>query len=311
MDISGHEIEISHADKVFYPQESLSKGDVVEYYRKVADVMVGHMKRYGLSMQRFPDGLGGPSFYNKDAPGHFPDWIGRVHVPKRQGGSYDAPVVDSPAVLVYLANQAVLTHHLYLSPADDLEHPDRMIYDLDPPEDGSDSSAARQAALDLRSILEEIDLAAWIQTTGSKGYHLIVPLDGSEGFDEVREFATDVARLLVRRKPESYTLQQRKNKRKGKVFLDMLRNAYGATAVAAYSLRALPGAPVATPITWEELEDGAGPQDWNLRSIPRRLGQKDDPLADMHGRARKLSARRDKLASLLEAEDPAEEEDNS
>jgi len=309
MKIGGHEIDISSRDKVFFPDAGLTKGDVIDYYESVADVMVPHMKRYGVSMQRFPDGLEGGSFYNKDTPDYFPDWIKTVNVPKREGGSYNAPIVDNRAALVYMADQAVLTPHLYLSRTDDLEHPDKMIYDLDPPEGTSDFSSVREAALDIHSVMDELDLMGWVMTTGSKGYHVVIPLDRSAGFDEVRAFAHDVALVLVRRHEDRYTLEQRKNKRGDRIFLDVLRNSYGATAVSPYAIRAREGAPVATPIDWGELEDGADPQDWTIESIPDRVAQKDDPWSGMMQHARSLSSRRDDLDDMLDAEEPADEED--
>jgi bifunctional non-homologous end joining protein LigD len=309
MKVDGRQIDISNRDKVFFPDAGLTKGDLIDYYAQVADTMVPHMKRYGVNMQRFPDGLEGESFYNKDAPDYFPDWIQRVTFPKREGGSFDAPIVDSKAALVYLANQAVLTPHLYLSRVDDLEHPDKMIYDLDPPEDTEEPDAVREAALDVRQVLEELDLRAWVQTTGSKGFHVVVPLDRSAGFDEVRQFAHDVALLLVRRHEEKYTLEERKKKRRGRIFLDMLRNAYGATSVAPYAVRARPGAPVATPLDWHEVEAGASPRDWTMESVPRRLGQKEDPWADMIRHARSIASRREQLDDLLDQEEPAKEEE--
>jgi bifunctional non-homologous end joining protein LigD len=309
MKIGGHEIDISSTDKVFFPDAGYTKGDVIDYYEGVSDAMVPHMKRYGVSMQRFPDGLEGGSFYNKDTPDYFPDWIKTVNVPKREGGSYNAPIVDSKAALVYMADQAVLTPHLYLSRTDSLECPDRMIYDLDPPEGTKDFSAVREAALDIREVMDDLDLMAWVMTSGSKGYHVIIPIDRGDDFDTVRQFAHDVALVLVRRDEEKYTLEQRKNKRADRIFLDILRNSYGATTVAPYAIRAREGAPVATPLTWDELEDGADPREWTLASIPDRLAQTNDPWAGMMRHARSVSARRDDLDDLLDAEEPAAEED--
>lgn len=308
MRIGRREIDISNRDKVFFPDAGYTKGDVIDYYETVADVMVPHMKRYGVSMQRFPDGLQGGDFYNKDTPDYFPHWIKRVTVPRREGGSYDAPIVDSTAALVYMADQAVLTPHLYLSRTDDLERPDRMIFDLDPPEGTEDFGAVREAALDVRAVMGELDLMAWIMTTGSKGYHVVIPLDRDADFDEVRRFARDVALVVLRRHEKRYTLQQRKAKRGERIFLDVLRNAYGATAVAPYAIRAREGAPVATPISWEELEDGADPRDWSIATAPERLAQKEDPWAGMMRHARSIGSRRDDLDALLDAEDEAEEE---
>jgi len=304
----GHTIEISNPDKILFPQAGLTKGDLIEYYQEVAGVMVPHMKRYGVSMQRFPNGLQGEGFYTKNAPDYFPNWIMTVRIPKREGGSFDAPVVDKPAVLVYLADQAVITFHLYLARTDDLEHPDKMIYDLDPPEKTSDHGAVRNAALDVRDVMYELELRPWVQTSGSKGFHIVIPLDRSLDFDEVRRFARDVAVLLVRRHEDRYTLEQRKDKRKGRIFLDTLRNSYGATAVAPYAVRALPDAPVATPLEWQEVEEGASPRDWTVNKISDRLKQKTDPWSDLMRHPYSLTKRREKLDHLLAQEKPANEE---
>jgi bifunctional non-homologous end joining protein LigD len=308
--IDGHEIEISNRDKVFFPDAGLTKGDLIDYYEQLAETMIPHMKRYPVSMQRFPDGLKGEGFYNKDAPDYFPDWIRTVRFPERAGGSFNAPIVDSKAALVYLADQAVITYHLYLARADDLEHPDKMIFDLDPPEGTEDYHAVREAALDVRAVLQELDLQAWVQTTGSKGFHVLVPLDRSAGFDQVRQFARDAALLLVRRHQDKYTLEERKKKRGGRIFLDMLRNAYGATSVAPYAVRARPGAPVATPHDWHEVQNGASPRDWTIENIPNRLGQKRDPWSDLMHHASSIASHREKLDELLNQEKPAGEEDN-
>lgn len=306
--IGRHTIDISGRDKTFFPQAGLSKGDLIDYYQQVAGVMVPHMKRYGVSMQRFPDGLQGEGFYTKDTPEYFPGWIKTIKIPKREGGSFEAPVVDKPAVLVYLANQAMITLHLYLARTDDLEHPDKMIYDLDPPEESKDYDAVRKAALAMRDVMNELDLKSWVQTSGSKGFHVVIPLDRSLDFDEVRRFARDVALVLVRRHEDRYTLEQRKNKRKGRIFLDTLRNSYGATAVAPYAVRALSDAPVATPLEWQEVESGASPRDWTIEKIPNRLKQKPDPWSGLMRHPHALTSRRKKLDRLLDQEQPADEE---
>ncbi len=308
MKVGRHSIDVSNLDKVFFPDDGYTKGDIIDYYDSVAEAILNHTADYGVSMHRFPDGINGKSFYNKNAMDYFPEWITTVKFPKREGGSFRAPVIDSQAALIYLANQAVLTPHLYLSRTNDLETPDKMIYDLDPPEDTEDYSALRRAALDIRDVLGELDLQAWIQTTGSKGFHLVVPLKQDMIFDDVRSFATDVARLLVRRDNGTYTLEQRKDKRHGRIFLDTLRNAYGATAVAPYAVRARDGAPVAAPISWDEVEDGASPRDWTIKNFPKRLGQKNDPWADIRRHAKSLSSRHEDLMKMLENETPADEE---
>ncbi len=308
MKIGRRSIDISNRDKVFFPEVGVTKGDLIAYYSWVAAIMLPHVKRYGVSMERYPDGLSGEGFYNKDAPDYFPDWIHTVEFPKREGGSFDAPVIDCKATLIYLADQAMITPHLYLARSDNLEHPDKMIYDLDPPEGTRDFHAVREAALDLRDVMRELGLTPWVQTTGSKGFHVVVALDRDEAFESVRRFAHDLALLLVRRHEDKYTLEQRKNKRKGRIFLDVLRNSYGATAVAPYAVRTRPSATVATPVDWDEVEGGASPRDWTLKSIPRRLDQKGDPWSGLMRHAQSLGNRRDALESMLQHVEPAREE---
>jgi bifunctional non-homologous end joining protein LigD len=305
MKVGRRTIDISNRDKVFFPDAGVTKGDLIDYYAAVANTLLPHTKRYGVSMERYPDGISAEGFFNKDAPDYFPHWIRRVDFPKREGGSFNAPIIDREAALIYLADQAMITPHLYLSRTDNLERPDKMIYDLDPPEGMQDFQSVRRAALDLHAVLGELDLDTWIQTTGSKGFHIIVPLDRSEAFDEVRAFAHDIALLLVRRHEDRYTLEQRKRKRKGRIFLDVLRNAYGATAVAPYAVRAHPGAPVATPVEWDEVARGASPRDWDISSLPRRLAQKGDPWSGLMRHAQAIADRREALDELLEGESPA------
>jgi bifunctional non-homologous end joining protein LigD len=300
MKIGGHEIDVSNRDKMFFPEPELTKGDLIDYYEKIGDVMLPHMHRYGVSLQRFPDGIDSSGFYNKDAPDYFPEWINTIKFPKVEGGSFNAPIVDDKAVLVYLADQAVITFHLYLSRTDNLDHPDKMIYDLDPPIGTEDFSAVRRAALDIRDVLEDLNLRAWVQSTGSRGFHVIVPLDQSADFDQVRNFAHDVALLLVRRHSDNYTLEHRKEKRHGRIFLDVLRNAYGATAVAPYSVRARSNATVATPLDWGEVEGGASPRDWTINNISNRLAQKKDPWSGLMKHAYSISNRREVLDKLLD-----------
>lgn len=303
MRIGRHEVEVTHREKTFFPDAGLTKGDLVDYYARVAPVMVPHIRHYPVSMLRYPDGLSGEGFYQKDTPDYFPAWIRRVTIPKREGGSLQAPVVDSAAALVYLANQACITPHLWLARADDLERPDRMIFDLDPPDDPQGFDLVRTAALDLREVLEEIGLSPWVMTTGSRGLHVVAPLRREQGFDEVRAFARDLAGVLVRRRPEAYTLEQRKQKRQGRLFLDVLRNAYGATAVAPYAVRARPGAPVATPLGWAEVEEDAslGPRNWTIVNLFERLARLPDPWSGMMRHARSLAGPRRRLSRMLGA----------
>jgi len=290
--IGGHEIELSRLDKVLFPDSGIAKRDLIAHYRRVAGVALPHYRDRPLSMQRFPDGIGQDGFFQKDVPDYFPAWIDRVDL-RKQDGTVTYVVARDEATLIYLANQACITPHLSLSRRDRPDHPDRLIFDLDPP--GDDFRSVQQAARALRELLDTLELPSYVQTTGSRGLHVVVPLDRSAEFDAAREFAAGLARHLAAIYPEEMTVEPRKDKRGDRVFLDYLRNAYGQTAVAPYAVRAIEGAPVATPLDWEEATaSDMHPQRYNLRNIGRRLGQKDDPWRGMgrHGHSVSAAARR-------------------
>lgn len=299
--VDGREIEISHPDKLLYPDAGIPKRGVVEYYHKVAGHMLPHVGGRPVSMQRFPDGLNGEGFYQKEVPEYFPEWIERVEVEKKGGGSNVQLIIDGAATLVYLAVQACLTPHVWLSRRDRLDHPDRMIFDLDPPDE--DFSEVRWAARKLTALMHDLGLRAFPMTTGSRGIHVVVPLDRSEPFDEVRAFARRAAELVAGRYPDRLTTASRKEARQGRLFLDYLRNAYAQTGVAPYALRARPGAPVATPLDPGELERGdLSPRSYRLSNLFRRLAQKDDPWAGIDQAAGSLKAGRERLGEMEAAE---------
>lgn len=277
IDIDGRAVQIGNPDKVLFPDDGVTKQDLADYYRQIAPVMLPHLRSRPVTMHRFPDGIDGSDFYQKDAPGYFPEWI-RTVVVSKEGGQVRHVVCDDVATLVYLADQACITPHVWLSTVDDLDRPDRMVFDLDPP-DGGTADAVRSAARATKDLLDELGLASRIMTTGSAGFHVVVPLDGSAGFDDVRDYAHRCADLLAERHPDDLTVEQRIADRRGRVFVDYLRNSRGQTTVAPYSVRARSGAPVATPIDWEEV-GRTDPRTYTMGNILRRLGQKPDPWAD-------------------------------
>lgn len=292
-------VELSRPDKVLFPDDGITKRDLADYYESVAETMLPHLAGRPLTMQRFPDGIGREGFYEKRAPGHFPDWVGRATFSTAEGEPITQIVCENTATLVYLADQACITPHVWLSRVDDLDAPDRLIFDLDPPDD--DFGAVRQAARDLHDLLEELELATFVMTTGSRGLHVVVPLDRVADFDAARRFARDVADLLVGRRPDDYTTAARVAKRGDRLYLDTGRNAYGQTGVAPYAVRARPGAPVATPLDWPELEDPRiGPRRYTLRNLARRLGQKEDPWKGIGRHGRSLDAPASRLAEMRE-----------
>ncbi len=286
--VDGREIALSNLDKVFFPDDGITKGDLVDHYRQIAGIALPHWRERALTMHRFPDGIGEDGFFQKDIPGHFPDWIARANLPK-EGGTVTHILANEAATLVYIANQGCITPHLALARADAPDRPDRLIFDLDPSDD--DFGKVQEAAERLRARLEALDLPVFVQTTGSRGLHLVVPLDGSAPFDPVRAAARRLAEAVAEDAPALATVAQRKASRGDRVFLDWLRNAYGQTAVAPYAVRARPGAPVATPLTWKEALSGdMTPRKYTVANIFRRLGQTEDPWAGIDAQPAEAAA---------------------
>ena len=275
--IGSRTLLVSNLKKELYPGE-YTKADVIEYYRKIAPVILPHIRGRLVSMQRFPDGVGGFSFFQKEIPDYFPAWIPRATVPRRGGGRITHVVCNDAATLVYLAAQACLIPHVGLSRAARPDTPDRIIFDLDPSENAGFALVKKTAFLLRQLVEDELGFRSVPMLTGSRGVHVLVPIRGREGFDAVRAFAQGAAGVLAQRYPRVVTVEHRKAKRGPRIYLDVARNAYGQTAVPPYSLRALPGAPVSTPLTWEELRrPRIGPQSYTLASIFERIARHGDP----------------------------------
>jgi bifunctional non-homologous end joining protein LigD len=292
-------VEITHPDKLLFPDDGLSKADIAGYYEKVSEWMLPHIKNRPISMLRFPDGVGGHGFFHKNVPDYFPDWVKRVKVDKRGGTLVHAVVCDA-RTLTYLVGQNMITPHVWLSRADRLRQPDRLVFDLDPAP-GADFAAVRRAARRTGELLRELGLEPFAQVTGSKGIHVWTPLRRRATFEDVRPFARAVAELLASRHPEELTLEFRKAERGGRILIDVMRNAYAQTSVPPYAVRPLPGAPVATPIWWDELSDSKLRADrWTVKNVLRRLAAKDDPWADIDSFARGLSRASKRLERLVD-----------
>jgi bifunctional non-homologous end joining protein LigD len=292
-------VEITHPDKLLFPDDGLTKADIAGYYEKVSEWMLPHIKNRPISMLRFPDGVGGHGFFHKNVPDYFPDWVKRVKVDKRGGTLVHAVVCDA-RTLTYLVGQNMITPHVWLSRADRLRQPDRLVFDLDPAP-GADFAAVRRAARRTGELLRELGLEPFAQVTGSKGIHVWTPLRRRATFEDVRPFARAVAELLASRHPEELTLEFRKAERGGRILIDVMRNAYAQTSVPPYAVRPLPGAPVATPIWWDELSDSKLRADrWTVKNVLRRLAAKDDPWADIDSFARGLSRASKRLERLVD-----------
>jgi len=296
-EVAGRTVEITHPDRVLFPDEGITKADLAEYHHRVAPVLVRHLAGRPLMLQRFPEGIGGPGFYQKEAGRGVPSWVRTVEA-RKEGGTVNHPVVDDEAALLALTNLGTISFHRWPSRADDLEHPDLLLVDLDPSSDDFDD--VRQAARWTRDVLDELDLAAYLQVTGSRGIHVVTPVDRGAATEAAAAFAHAVARLLALRHPGALTDEGRKAKRKGRLYVDVARNGWAQTAVTPYSVRPRPGAPVATPITWDELDDpDLRPDGFTIATVPERLDGADDPWAGMGRRARSLQSRWERLQALV------------
>ncbi|MGP3998597.1 non-homologous end-joining DNA ligase [Streptomyces sp. 8N706] len=292
-------IELRRPEKVLFPDDGVTKADLVEHYRSVAPRMLPHLRRRPMMMVRHPDGIGKKALVQKNIPDYFPDWIHRTEVAK-EGGTVTHVVCDDTATLVYLADQACVTPHRWLSRADAPDHPDQLIFDLDIPSPAAGFEDVRWAAHRVCGLMDELGLPVRLMTTGSSGVHIVVPLDRRAPFDDVRSFASAAADLLADRHPDRLTTEQRKTERKGRVYLDIQRNAYAQTAVAPYAVRALPGAPVATPIAREELDDPElTSRRWTLTTIGERLPA--DPWSGTPRRGRSLRTAERRLSEVRTA----------
>jgi bifunctional non-homologous end joining protein LigD len=294
---------ITHPEKVLFPDDGITKGDLAAYYETVAPQMIPHMRGRPVTMERYPAGIGKPGFMQKNVEKGFPDWLQRASAPKKNG-TVNYPLVNDERSLLWLANQNCITPHVWTSRMPDLYQPDVCVFDLDPSED--DPAVLRAAALSVRDLLAEIDLQSWVKTSGSKGYHIIVPLRSGTDFDEVSRFAYAAARVLIARDPEHLTLEFSKADRGPRIYIDIGRNGYGATFAAAYAVRPKRGAPVSAPCTWQEIERGeAAPQAFTLRNVPERIARVGDLWAGMRGRALRRPLERLQRLLAVSASDTA------
>lgn len=291
------DVETTKPDKVFYPRDGITKGDLVEHYRRVAEAMLPQLRDRPLTLRRFPDGIDGEGWFQKEASDYFPDWVRIADIPRRDGeGNVRHVLCNDAATLIYLANQATVEFHVWSSTVDSLDCPDRMVFDLDPPPRTS-TSELRALARRVRELYRDLGLTAFVQTTGGRGFHVVAPLDATADFDTVRALAGRAADHLAAGDPERLTTAQRTNKRGDRIFLDTNRNGYAQTFIAPYSLRARPGAPVATPLDWAELGK-ADPDGWTPKRMRARLARKRDPWRDIHRHAGNAAKAIDRLAGL-------------
>ncbi len=280
-------VPLTSADKVLFPRARVTKLDLARHYESVAPVALPYIRGRPLTLQGFPSGVEGPGFFMKSVPDHFPDWIARATVAKR-GGTVTHVLGEDAATLVYLAGQNVVTLHSWLSRADEPRKPDRLILDFDP--SGGGFADVRAAARDAGDRLHDAGLVPYAMVTGSRGIHVVCPLRRGPGFGDVHRFARALAEEMVADNPRRLTLEWRKTDRGQKIYVDVNRNNYAQHAVAPYSVRARPRAPVAAPLVWEELSDSRLKADrWTLKTIGARVEELGDPWKGMARRARRLA----------------------
>ena len=284
---------ITHPEKVLFPDDGITKGELAAYYEAIAPLMLPHIRGRPITMERYPSGIGRKGFWQKDVSRGFPEWLERIEVPKKDGVVHHAIVRDTRSLL-WITNQNTITAHVWTSRAPDLYHPDVCIFDLDPSAEQPD--VLRAAAVGLRDLLADLGLRSWVKTSGSKGFHIAVPLDGKSDFGVVSRFAHTVGTLFVQRDPEHLTQEFSKVDRGGRILVDTGRNGYSATFAAAYAVRPKAGAPVSAPCTWEELERGdVGPRTFTLRTMGERVASAGDVWADMRRRGYSLKRPMERL----------------
>jgi bifunctional non-homologous end joining protein LigD len=271
-------VACTNVDRVMFPADGITKGELLAYYHDVAALMVPELRGRPLSVVRYTKGIDQKGFFQKHYQKHFPAWLD--HVSAGSKTIVDYPIVDTAAGVVYMANQGSIEFHIWTSRKDALDRPDLLVFDLDPPE--GKFELVRATALLLRELLAQLGLPAFVKVTGSKGMHVITPLDDAANFEETSALGTRIGALLCRRHPDMLTMEFYKKDRKGRLFMDVMRNAPGATLVAPYSLRGKPGAPLSAPLDWSEVEDAALTADGvRLRTVRERLDRRGDPWRDL------------------------------
>jgi bifunctional non-homologous end joining protein LigD len=272
-------VVISHPEKVLFPGDGITKGDLAAYYAMVAPFMLPHLRGRPVTMERFNRGIGVAGFIQKSIARGAPDWLERVEVPKH-GGTVTHPLINHAEALQWLANQNCITPHVFASRVPRLSHPDVCLFDLDPLVE--DDDVLRSIVLDVRDLLAELGLNSWPKTTGSKGFHIAVPLDGVSDAGIVSGFAHAVGRILVQRRPRAVTMEFSKADRGGKIYVDTGRNHPPATFAAPYAVRPRASAPVSAPCTWEEIERGTvAPRSFTLRTMRSRVAANGDLWAQL------------------------------
>ncbi len=272
-------VRITHPERVLYPEQGITKRDLADYYEQIADWILPYVVKRPLTLVRCPEGRAAECFFQKHLTGTMPDAFHGIKIKEKQK-TEEYVAIDDVAGLISLVQMGVLEIHPWPAREDNVERPDQLVFDLDPGE-GTDWGDVVHGARDLRDRLESAGLTTFLRTSGGKGLHIVVPIDRRTSWDDFKQFAKSVANAMTRDDPDLYITTMSKSKRRGKIFIDYLRNQRGATAIASYSTRRRPGAPVATPIAWDELSDKTRSDMYTIENVPQRLAHlKKDPWVD-------------------------------
>jgi bifunctional non-homologous end joining protein LigD len=300
---------ITHPEKVLFPDSGVTKGELCSYYEAIAPLMLPHIIGRPVTMERYPAGIAKKGFIQKDVSKGFPAWLERVGVDKRSakdGGTVHYPLANDARSLLWLANQNSVTPHVWTARVPRLDQPDLCVFDLDPPGD-DEPDVLRAAALAVRALLDELGLPSFVKTSGSKGFHIVVPLDADTAFDVVWRFAHGAGAVLVKRHADMFTQEFIKADRGGRIFIDTGRNGPGATFAAVYAVRPKPGAPVSAPCTWQEVERATvAPRTFTLRTMADRVRDVGDLWQDIERDRRSLQEAMTALEQMLTESDWAE-----
>lgn len=280
VEIEGRVLALSNLDKMMWPEENITKAHLIKYYLDLAPVLLPYIRNRPLVMKRYPDGIEGDFFYQKECPDYAPDWVETYSV-RHTRKVINYIVCNDTPTLAWMAGQGCLEIHAWLSRVDEIDCPDLAVFDLDPAE-GVPFRAVKQVALIVRVVLEQFGITGFPKTSGSSGMHVFIPLEADYSFPRVTAAMKYLAELILQAYPDLVTVERSKAKRKGKVYLDYLQNGRGKTMAFPYSLRPLPGAPVSTPLTWHEVEykdfdHGC----YNMQNISRRISRDGDPYANI------------------------------
>jgi bifunctional non-homologous end joining protein LigD len=295
--IDGQQLKFTNLNKVFYPADGILKGDVINYYDAVNDLILPYLRERPLSLKRYPNGIDSDYFFQKNAAESFPSWLRTIPIESEER-TIQFVVANDRATLLYLANLACIDQNPWMSRVGSLSNPDFVLIDLDPYHCGYDRIV--EAAQLVRSKLEQMGLQGFAKTTGGDGMHIYVPLEPIYNYEQVRSFAEIVSRIVSHERPDLFTTPRTvKQREKGKVYFDYLQIREGATISAPYVLRAYPGAPVSTPLRWSEVQRGLSPQQFNVRNAPDRFARLGDLFAPVLTLHQKLETAIERLQGMM------------